>query len=79
MKSQPVVLVTIDGGIADVTASKGVHIVMVDFDQFRSGDIQDNDRPAIIKQLHVLMKRKDLEQEFKAEIRDALDILESDG
>lgn len=79
VKLNPVVLVTIDGGIADVMSSKGVQVVLVDFDLAKSSDIDPADREALIRELNKLLSRKDLEQEFRAEIKDAIDTLEDHG
>jgi len=68
--TQPTVIITIDGGIADVVASKNVRVVMVDFDVLKSGDMPDGEFIDISNKIDDLRKLKSLDIDLREEIQE---------
>ena len=76
MQPLGVVLVTLDGGVADVLTTKGIQVVMVDFDVLNSGDLSKEDHESLTKQIQELKKMQGLPQEMREELLDCIHELE---
>jgi len=75
-KLQPTVLVTINGGIADVTTTEGIRVVLIDYDVLESGDLTDQQFHEISDQVDQLKAMKNLPMDMKEEIQEAAEALE---